>query len=78
MLNIFCCGIVFLKISNSIAEETSILKEDLVDELDYVLLPKEGFEKLSSWYGTVNGQVQYLAHQFCILVESKNDTENFC
>ncbi|GFR98798.1 ubiquitin carboxyl-terminal hydrolase 15, partial [Elysia marginata] len=37
-------------------QEKMILKEDLVDELDYVLLPKEGFEKLASWYGTVPGQ----------------------
>lgn len=34
----------------------SQLKDHLIDELDYVLLPKEGWEKVSSWYGTTTGQ----------------------
>lgn len=32
------------------------LKDSLIDELDYVLLPQEGWEKISSWYGCVEGQ----------------------
>jgi hypothetical protein len=31
------------------------LKKHLIDELDYVLLPKEGWEFLLLKYGTVNG-----------------------
>lgn len=42
--------------SSLFQQDGATLKEDLVDELDYVLLPKEGFEKLASWYGTVAGQ----------------------
>ncbi|XP_035665297.1 ubiquitin carboxyl-terminal hydrolase 15-like isoform X2 [Branchiostoma floridae] len=32
------------------------LKEHLIDELDYMLLPTEAWDKLVSWYGMVNGQ----------------------
>ncbi|XP_014770306.1 ubiquitin carboxyl-terminal hydrolase 15 isoform X1 [Octopus bimaculoides] len=37
-------------------EDMCTLKEHLIDELDYVLLPTEGWNKLVSWYGTVEGQ----------------------
>ncbi|KAK3768270.1 hypothetical protein RRG08_031063 [Elysia crispata] len=42
--------------SSLFMQDTKTLKEDLVDELDYILLPKEGFEKLASWYGTIPTQ----------------------
>ncbi|XP_033647195.1 ubiquitin carboxyl-terminal hydrolase 15-like [Asterias rubens] len=31
---------------------TDKLKENLIDDLDYVLLPADAWEKLTSWYGT--------------------------
>ena len=34
-----------------------ILKEHLIDELDYVLVPEEAWQKLVGWYGTMEGQV---------------------
>ncbi|GAB1602017.1 ubiquitin carboxyl-terminal hydrolase 15-like [Argonauta hians] len=37
-------------------EDMCTLKEHLIDELDYVLIPTEGWNKLVSWYGTVDGQ----------------------
>lgn len=40
-----------------ISDDGKTLKEHLIDELDYVLLPTEGWNKLVSWYGTVEGQV---------------------
>ena len=33
------------------------LKEHLVDELDYVLLPAEAWNKMVSWYSMAEGQV---------------------
>ncbi|NXE27347.1 UBP4 hydrolase, partial [Ardeotis kori] len=36
--------------------ETQSLKEHLIDELDYVLVPTEGWDKLVAWYGCVEGQ----------------------
>ncbi|XP_053325397.1 ubiquitin carboxyl-terminal hydrolase 4 isoform X2 [Spea bombifrons] len=36
--------------------ETQVLKEHLIDELDYVLVPTEAWNKLMSWYGSVQGQ----------------------
>jgi len=32
------------------------LKEGLIDELEYALIPKEGWKKLFEWYGLVDGQ----------------------
>ncbi|XP_029141116.1 ubiquitin carboxyl-terminal hydrolase 15 isoform X2 [Protobothrops mucrosquamatus] len=32
------------------------LKEHLIDELDYILLPTEGWNKLVSWYTLLEGQ----------------------
>ncbi|XP_070927625.1 ubiquitin carboxyl-terminal hydrolase 15 isoform X10 [Macaca nemestrina] len=32
------------------------LKEHLIDELDYILLPTEGWNKLVSWYTLMEGQ----------------------
>ncbi|ELU01020.1 hypothetical protein CAPTEDRAFT_191893, partial [Capitella teleta] len=35
---------------------TDTLKDHLMDELDFVLVPEEAWQKLTSWYGTVAGQ----------------------
>lgn len=32
------------------------IKEHLIDELDYILVPTEGWIKLVSWYGLTEGQ----------------------
>lgn len=32
------------------------MKEHLIDELDYVLVPTEAWNKLVSWYGCLEGQ----------------------
>uniref|UniRef100_A0A8C4NRS2 Ubiquitin carboxyl-terminal hydrolase 4 n=1 Tax=Dicentrarchus labrax TaxID=13489 RepID=A0A8C4NRS2_DICLA len=37
-------------------QETQALKEHLIDELDYVLVPTEAWNKLVSWYGCLDGQ----------------------
>ncbi|XP_048878468.1 ubiquitin carboxyl-terminal hydrolase 4 [Brienomyrus brachyistius] len=37
-------------------QETQTLKEHLIDELDYVLMPTEAWNKLVSWYGCMEGQ----------------------
>uniref|UniRef100_A0A8C9TXS9 Ubiquitin carboxyl-terminal hydrolase n=1 Tax=Scleropages formosus TaxID=113540 RepID=A0A8C9TXS9_SCLFO len=37
-------------------QETQTLKEHLIDELDYVLMPTEAWQKLVSWYGCLEGQ----------------------
>ncbi|KAF6313728.1 ubiquitin specific peptidase 4 [Rhinolophus ferrumequinum] len=36
--------------------ESQTLKEHLIDELDYVLVPTEAWNKLLDWYGCVEGQ----------------------
>ncbi|NXK46864.1 UBP4 hydrolase, partial [Chauna torquata] len=36
--------------------ETQSLKERLIDELDYVLVPTEAWNKLVAWYGCIDGQ----------------------
>ena len=33
------------------------LKENLIDELEYVLVPDEAWTKLVDWYGLTEGQV---------------------
>ncbi|XP_035238511.1 ubiquitin carboxyl-terminal hydrolase 4-like [Anguilla rostrata] len=37
-------------------QESQSLKEHLIDELDYVLMPTEAWNKLVSWYGCLQGQ----------------------
>uniref|UniRef100_A0A3Q2FBX6 Ubiquitin carboxyl-terminal hydrolase n=1 Tax=Cyprinodon variegatus TaxID=28743 RepID=A0A3Q2FBX6_CYPVA len=37
-------------------QETQALKEHLIDELDYVLVPTEAWNKLVSWYRCLEGQ----------------------
>lgn len=41
---------------NYLDQETQILKEHLIDELDYVLVPTEAWTKLVRWYGCLDGQ----------------------
>ncbi|XP_039402942.1 ubiquitin carboxyl-terminal hydrolase 4 isoform X5 [Mauremys reevesii] len=36
--------------------EIQTLKEHLIDELDYVLVPTEAWNKLVNWYGCIEGQ----------------------
>ncbi|XP_007425865.1 ubiquitin carboxyl-terminal hydrolase 4 [Python bivittatus] len=36
--------------------ETQTLKEHLIEELDYVLVPTEAWNKLANWYGCMEGQ----------------------
>ena len=36
---------------------TDTLKDHLMDELDFVLVPDDAWQKLTAWYGTVPGQV---------------------
>uniref|UniRef100_A0A8C5H0Q9 Ubiquitin carboxyl-terminal hydrolase n=1 Tax=Gouania willdenowi TaxID=441366 RepID=A0A8C5H0Q9_GOUWI len=37
-------------------QETQVLKGHLIDELDYVLVPTEAWNKLVDWYGCLDGQ----------------------
>ncbi|KAK3103303.1 hypothetical protein FSP39_018356, partial [Pinctada imbricata] len=37
-------------------EDSNDLKEHLIDQLDYMLLPKDAWDKMVSWYGLINGQ----------------------
>uniref|UniRef100_A0A674MNI1 Ubiquitin carboxyl-terminal hydrolase n=1 Tax=Takifugu rubripes TaxID=31033 RepID=A0A674MNI1_TAKRU len=37
-------------------QDTQALKEHLIDELDYVLVPTEAWNKLISWYSCLDGQ----------------------
>jgi hypothetical protein len=46
--------------NNIFVEGTQKLKEHLIDDLDYGLIPDEGWNKLYSWYGMLEGQVCYL------------------
>ena len=36
---------------------TNTLKDHLIDELDYVLMPQEAWKKVVSWYTNVNPDV---------------------
>lgn len=40
------------------SEGLTKLKEHLIDDLDYALVPAEGWEKFYAWYGMVDGQVR--------------------
>lgn len=43
------------------------LKEHLIDELDYILLPTEGWNKLVSWYTLMEGQ-EPIARKVCLRI----------
>ena len=38
-------------------EGSDVLKEHLVDELDYILVPEDAWQKLKTWYNIAEGQV---------------------
>jgi len=41
-------------------DEPISLKNHLIEELDYMLLPDEAWTKLMAWYGIVDNQVKLL------------------
>lgn len=43
-------------LSTVLDPQTQSLKEHLIDELDYVLVPTEAWNKLVAWYGCIDGQ----------------------
>ena len=47
------------------SEGSTKLKEHLIDDLDYALVPAEGWDKLFAWYGMVDGQVG--SYRICLL-----------
>uniref|UniRef100_A0A803WG82 Ubiquitin carboxyl-terminal hydrolase n=1 Tax=Ficedula albicollis TaxID=59894 RepID=A0A803WG82_FICAL len=47
------CSLPFVSLLDP---ETQSLKEHLIDELDYVLVPTEAWNKLVAWYGCIDGQ----------------------
>ena len=49
------------------SEGSTKLKEHLIDDLDYALVPAEGWDKLFAWYGMVDGQVG--SYRICLLSE---------
>ena len=40
---------------SGVAVSSDVLKEHLMEELDYALLPKPAWDKLSKWYGLSDG-----------------------
>lgn len=54
-----------------VAEGKEELKEHLIDELDYILLPKEGWEIIVESYGITEGQVQILlfSNKYCSYIK---------
>lgn len=47
---------VLLSSSLPVDGDVLAIKEHLIDELDYILVPTEGWNKLVSWYGLTDGQ----------------------
>lgn len=47
---------LFLTVSLSLDGDVLAIKEHLIDELDYILVPTEGWNKLVSWYGLTEVQ----------------------
>lgn len=65
-----CCEVVHLCIHFCtpifwIDYDTQTLKEHLIDELDYVLVPTEAWTKLVSWYGCLEGQKPIVRKVLC-------------
>lgn len=52
----FCLMPFFLMSVSLVDPETQSLKEHLIDELDYVLVPTKAWNKLVTWYGCIDGQ----------------------
>lgn len=61
-----------------VAEGKEELKEHLIDELDYILLPKEGWEKIVESYGITEGQVQILlfSNKYCSYIKNNIFSED--
>uniref|UniRef100_A0A673I2F5 ubiquitinyl hydrolase 1 n=1 Tax=Sinocyclocheilus rhinocerous TaxID=307959 RepID=A0A673I2F5_9TELE len=55
--------------------DTLDIKEHLIDELDYTLVPTEGWKKLVSWYGLKDGQ-EPIARKVKLSVEGKPSYAN--
>lgn len=51
-------------------QETQALKEHLIDELDYVLVPTEAWNKLVSWYGCLEGQKPIVRKVIVVIASS--------
>lgn len=47
---------MFFCICSILDGDSQALKEHLIDELDYILVPTEGWNKLVSWYGLTESQ----------------------
>uniref|UniRef100_A0A663MDZ7 Ubiquitin carboxyl-terminal hydrolase n=2 Tax=Athene cunicularia TaxID=194338 RepID=A0A663MDZ7_ATHCN len=52
----FCLMLCFPMSVFLLDPETQSLREHLIDELDYVLIPTEAWNKLVTWYGCMDGQ----------------------
>ena len=55
-----------------------MLREHLIDDLDYFLIPEEAWNKLLSWYGVVDGQVSLLWFKHILLFHCYNYHTNKC
>lgn len=71
-----CCLVVNFNVYIAcvclVDQETQSLKEHLIDELDYVLVPTEAWNNLVSWYGCLEGQrpiVRKVTHFFALFVK---------
>lgn len=53
---VFCLKPYFLRSVSLLDPKTQSLKEHLIDELDYVMVPNEAWNKLVTWYGCIDGQ----------------------
>lgn len=47
---------IVIKIPFFLDDGSGEIKDHLIDELDYVLLPEEAWELLVKWYGLMEGQ----------------------
>ena len=54
---IVVCGSTLFNVVFFIEGTKDQLKEHLIDELDYNLVPAEGWQKLVDWYQILEGQV---------------------
>uniref|UniRef100_A0A672IT68 Ubiquitin carboxyl-terminal hydrolase n=1 Tax=Salarias fasciatus TaxID=181472 RepID=A0A672IT68_SALFA len=53
------------------------IKEHLIDELDYILVPTEGWNKLVSWYGLTEGQ-EPIARKVSVQILSEGSMDYIC
>ena len=56
VLCFLCLHTCFLIASLPLDGDVLAIKEHLIDELDYILVPTEGWNKLVSWYGLTEVQ----------------------